>query len=469
MKLDSKIEILKEKLPIGKSFDVLGREVTLFNKKAYYVFVDGFAKDDMLYYFLENIQQVREDFNSVDEFLKREVAYIEVQEVTDDINFDKIATSVLSGMFALVFEDFDSYVLLDTREYPVRSISESEVEKVVRGARDSFVETIVFNTALVRRRIRVPDLVFEISQVGDIAKTDIVVSYLENSVDKEVLDAVKSKIKNIDTKTLILGAEYIEEFLFSKKWYNPLPMVKYTERPDVAAAYLAEGHIVLIIDTSPVAIILPVTIFTFTQHIGDYGMKALNGTIARFFRFFSILMATFLAPIFIYFSDHTDVLKDILEKASNSSEAKEVLLSFFIQILVLEVTFFILQTSAIHIPEQIAPMISIIGGLMLGDIAIKAGAFSSVALLVMLVTVITTYNIPSIELTDALRVFRLYMIILTGVLGGYGLIISLVTVMSIILFTSNIKGGKRYTYPIIPFNYKHLRNLIIREEIVKIK
>ncbi len=469
MSLKEKIEILQKKLPIFKSFDILGREIEICNRKAYYIFVDGFAKDDILYYFLENVQKIDTDFKSLDEFLKRDVAYIEAEEIKEDLNFDKIATYVLSGMFALVFEDFDSYILLDTREYPVRSITESEVEKVVRGSRDSFVETIVYNTALIRRRIRVPNLIFEINQVGETAKTDIAISYIEGIVDEKVLQNIKIKLKSIDTNALILGSEYIEEFLFDKKWFNPLPMVKYTERPDVAASYLAEGHIALIIDTSPIAIILPVNMFTFTQHIGDYNMKPLSGTLIRFFRFWSILVATFLAPVFVYLSDDTKYLKTILDKASESSDSKEAMLSFFLQILILEIVFLILQTSAIHIPEQIAPMISIIGGLMLGDIAIKAGAFSSGALLVMLLTVICTYKIPSIELTDALRIFRFFMVISVGIFSLKGLIGSILIVTTIIFTTSNIKGAKRYTYPLIPFNFKHLKNLFVRGYLNKIK
>ncbi|MFV0520552.1 MAG: spore germination protein [Lachnospirales bacterium] len=469
MKLTEKVNLLKSKLPIDTSYDVLSREILIGETSAYFIFVDGFAKDDILYYFLENIQNYKGDIKNLSNFFKNQVAYIESEEVKDDKTFDNLVVSVLSGMFAIVFEEYENYFLLDTRNYPVRSITESEVEKVVRGARDSFVETIVFNTALIRRRIRVADLIFDMQKVGNNSKTDIVISYIDSKVDKKLLNNVKNMIKDIDTEALILGAEYIEEFLFNKKWYNPLPMVKYTERPDVAAAYLIEGHIAIIIDSTPVAIILPVNIFTFTQHIGDYNLKTLNGTIVKIFRFFSILLATFFAPIFIYLSDHTKYFENLFEKINKSSESPEALLSFFMQILILEILFFILQTSAIHIPKQIAPMISIIGGLMLGDIAIKAGVFTSVSLLVMLATVICTYNIPSIELSDALRIFRLFMIIATGFFGGIGLLFSFVLILIIIFGTKNIDGAKRYTYPLFPFNLKHLLNLIFKRPINKVK
>ncbi len=460
MDLQQKILKIKEKLPIDTSYDLIGREILIDNKKAYFVFVDGFAKDEVLYFFLESVQKYCEPFYNLDDFVKKQIAYIECDTVKDDFEFNKLAVSVLCGMFAMVIDGFDEYILLDTREYPVRGISESEVEKVLRGAKDSFVETIIFNTALIRRRIRSEKLVFEIENVGNYSKTDVAISYLKGQVNEKVLNEVRQRIKKIDTNAIILGAEYIEDFLFDKKWHNPLPLVKYTERPDVASSYLAEGHIVLIIDTCPVAIVLPVSIFHFVQHVGDYNIKFVNGTLIRFFRFFSVLLMTFLAPVFIYLSDNTQVFKGL---SQNGDAPEKILFSNFGQIVILEISFIILQFSSLHIPAQIAPVIGIVGGVLLGDIAIKLGIFTPLSVLCMVVTVITTYSIPSIEFSDALRVFRFFMILMAGFFGLWGLILSIISVLLVTYNTETIIGAKRYTYPLIPFDFSDLKSLIIRE------
>ncbi len=460
--LEQKIAKLKEILPIEKSYDVIGREITVSNKKAYYVFVDGFAKDEVLYYFLENIQNCTKGIYSLEDFLQSKVAYIEAEIVKNDPEYNQLKTQVLCGMFALVFEDFDEYLLLDTREYPVRGMVESEVEKVIRGPKDSFVETILFNTSLVRRRVRSEKLIFEMEKIGNFSKTDIAISYIDGLCNKTVLENIKKKIKSIDTNTVIVSAQYLEELLFDKKWYNPLPLVKFTERPDVCAAYLSEGHIVLIVDTTPVALVLPVSIFHFVQHISDYNIKFINGTIAKIVRITSVLLSIFLAPIFIYLADNTQIFSEIAKKGDVPDK---VYLSYFGQIGALEVAFLMLQVSSLHIPSQIAPLIGIIGGLLLSDIAIKIGLFTPIALLTMTAIVITTYSIPSYEFTDALRLFRLFMIICTGIFGLYGLIGSLICVLVITITTQTIEGAKRYTYPLIPFDFSDLKSLLIRENI----
>ncbi len=460
-KLNKKIEILKKKLPIDLSFDIMGREISIGKRRGYFIFIDGFAKDEVLFYYLEAMQRSVKAFIDLDDFLAKEVSYIEAEVVKDDSNYEKLITSVLSGIAVLVLEDFDEYILIDSREYPARGISESEIEKVVRGSKDCFAETIVHNTALIRRRIRTSNLVFEMINVGEYSKTDVAISYIDGLVNEKVLNTVKEKLLNANVKSLLLGSQYIEEILFKRKWYNPLPQVKYTERPDVASAYLSEGHIVLVIDTSPVAIVLPVSIFYFLQHIGDYNMKYINGTIAKIVRMFSAILATIAAPLFLYLGDYTKVLDDLISKSQESGEG--ALFSFFVQIVILEIIFIILQMASLHIPTSIASMIGIVGGLILGDVAIKTGVFTSVSISAMVITVLSTYTIPSIEFSDAVRVFRLFLIFATGLFGLIGFIMSIVISVIITLNTETIKGSNGYIYPLIPFDYKVLKNLISRQ------
>ncbi len=457
--IEQKIDEIKKVLPIDKSFDVIGRKINIGDRMAYFIFLDGFAKDEILYFFLERIQNNCQSFFSVEEFMLKKVAHIESEVVKED-GYKKLKDSVLVGMFGIIFEDFDEYLLLDTRTYPTRSIGESEVEKVIRGAKDSFVEAVVFNTALIRRRVRNENLVIEMLQIGTKSKTDITVAYIDGVVSKKLLDEVKSKIENIKTDTVILSSEYLEDFLFKKNWFNPLPLVKYTERPDVCASYLFEGHIVVIVDTCPVAIILPVSIFHFSQHIGDYNIKFINGTIIKIIRQLSIVASVVVAPIFVYMADETTIFSEIAKKGEVPDK---IYFSFFGQIIILEVAFLLLQASSLSIPATVAPLIGVIGGLLLSDIAIKLGIVTPIALLTMAITVITTYSIPSIEFTDSVRIFRIVMIVFAGFFGLYGIVLSLIGILFIALTTQTFDNSNSYTYPLVPFNYKDLKNLLIRE------
>lgn len=465
MDIKSRISEVKNKLQVDKSFDIIGREIKIGNKDCYYIFIDGFANDEVLYYLINHFQSVIK-IDSIDDLAKKDIAHIECQVVKDDVNLDTFSVCVLSGMFAVFIDGFNDYILLDTRVYPVRSVSESEVEKVIRGSKDCFVETIVFNTSLIRRRIKSEKLVFEMIRVGNISKTDVCIAYMEGVANDVLLTTIKSKLNSINTDAIILSTEYIEDFFFDKKWYNPLPLLKYTERPDVTSSYLSEGHIAILVDTCPVVAIAPVSIFHFAQHIGDYNIKYINGTITKFFRFLSILFCTILPPIFIYLADDTDAFKNI---GKNSDSQNKMLLSYFGQIVVLEISFLMLQISSINIPSQIAPLIGIIGGLLLSDIAIKIGILTPISILCMTVTVISTYSIPSIEFTDALRIFRFFIVLSSGFFGIYGLLFSIILVLLTTISTQTLVGAKKYTYPLSPLNFKDLKGLIFRENIKNIK
>ncbi len=465
MNINERISQIKNKLKLDKSFDIIGREIKVGNKDAYYVFVDGFANDEILFYIIDHFQNVIK-FDTIEDLAKKDIAYVECDVVKNDTNLDTFSVSVLSGMFAVFVDGHDDYILLDCRVYPVRSISESEVEKVIRGSKDSFVETVVFNTALIRRRIKSEKLVFEMEKVGNVAKTDVCIAYMDGIVNEILLNNVKNKLKSINTNNVILSAEYIEDLFFNKRWYNPLPLVKYTERPDVASAHISEGHIVILVDTCPVAVVVPVSVFQFAQHIGDYNIKFINGTIVKFCRFISIFNAIALPAIFIYLAEDTKVFSKLAKKGD---VADEILLSYFHQIFVLEIAFLMLQVSSINIPTQLTSLIGIIGGLLLSDMAIKMGILTPMAILCMAITVISTYSIPSIEFTDALRIFRLFMIVSAGVFGIYGLVLSFIAIVIMAVTTETLTGANPYMYPLIPFNFKDLKGLLIRENARDIK
>lgn len=464
--LDENIKVLKEMLPIGKSFDIIGREFTFGNKNAYLVFVDGFAKDNLMLLILRELQKIRaEDVSAktINDFVRKEIAYIEAETFT---NFDKVQLTVLAGALILLIDGEREGIIIDAREYPVRSPQEPDLEKVTRGSRDGLVETIVFNTALIRRRVRDPKLTFEITNVGKRSQTDVVIGYIEDLVDKKLLEEVKAKIDAVSIEALVMAEKTLEEHIIKKKWFNPLPQAKFTERPDVVAAHLYEGHIAIIVDTSPSVMLVPVTMFHFTQHAEDYYQNPLTGTYVRWVRFLGMFFSLILLPLWLLLVYNKELLPQGLQFLGPKKEAA---IPLFIQFILLELGLDLLRTSSIHTPNTLSTSLGIIGGLLLSEIAIKVGWFIPETVLYMAIAAIGTFATPSIEYANAVRIFRLVLLLFTGIGKTIGFFIGIL-IMALIMFTTkSFKNGKRYTWPLIPFNGKALKHLIFREPIPSLK
>ncbi|HHX55902.1 MAG TPA: spore germination protein, partial [Clostridiales bacterium] len=273
--------LFKQQLPFKTSFDVIGRDLVIGDKEAYLIFIDGFAKDDIMLFILETLQKIKNEsikYDTIITLIREKIGYIEVESFND---IEQAKSMLLAGAVVLVIDGESKGIIIDAREYPARSPQEPDLEKVTRGSRDGLVETVIFNTALIRRRLRDPNLIFEITNVGKRSKTDVVISYIKGIADDKLISEVKDKIDKIDAGALVMGEKSLDELLIKKHWYNPLPQVKFTERPDVVAAHLMEGHIAIIVDTSPSVMILPVTMFHFTQHAEDYYQNISVGTYLR--------------------------------------------------------------------------------------------------------------------------------------------------------------------------------------------
>ena len=444
-------------LPIKKSFDLIAREILLDNKKAILLFVDGFVKDTIMVHVMKELQKVSDepDDNSRKIFLQN-IPYIEVK-IENDLN--NAITDVLSGQLALFIDGNDSVVMIDTREYPAREPSESHIEKTTRGARDDLVETMIFNTALVRRRIRDPHLVFENVKVGSISKTDVAVGYLEDKVDKKLLNKVLKKLNNIDIHALTMGEKSLEEILIKKKWYNPFPLFRVSERPETIAAHIMEGHIVLLVDTSPTALILPTTLLYFTQYVEDYYQTPLSGTFTRTVRMLAIPIAWLLVPLFMlvlqYPTHHLNFAQFLVPEQTGE-------ISFFSQIIFIEFWLEILRLSSLHTPSNVESAFSIIGGLILGDFAISMNLLIADTILFTVSSTVCNHCIPNPELGNAIKLFRWFLILTTGLFGFYGFLGGLIIELLIICTTKTFDEQHGYLWPIIPFNYTALKHFLIR-------
>lgn len=449
-------------LPMEKSFDLIEKEVMIGGVKTYMYFIDGFAKDGvlskMITFLFSITPEKMKKVSNAKEFVANFIPYVE-SDVESDM--DKIVQMYLSGATILFIDGFSDAVIIDARTYPARSVEEPEKEKVLRGSRDGFVETIVFNTALMRRRIKDPNFTAEIVTVGRRSKTDIVLTYIKDLVDEKMLADLKSRLKNIDVRSLTMNQESLAECLIRRKWYNPFPKVRYTERPDIAAACVLEGSIALLVDNDPSALLLPSSIFDFIQEADDFYYPPVVGGYMRIVRnlvFFSTLILT---PLWLLLIENLNSLPPWLQFIG-ISEPNAV--APIVQLLLLEVAVDVLRFASVNTPNMMGNSLSIIGALILGDFAIQSGWFVPDTILYMSIVAIASFSQPNIELNYAFKFMRILILILTYFLDVWGFVAGLI-VSVVLIATNKTVTGKGYLYPVIPFNYHDFKYKFLRLKI----
>lgn len=453
------LETLRKELNVGKTFDILERIIDVHNTKFYCYYMDGFVKDTNMEYVRRDMYNLKADdfkaITSANDLIEKALSSIEASTDTD---LDNIIKAVLSGQSIMLCEKFPEAIVLDYRTYPSRGVDEPDKEKVLRGSHDGFVETIVFNTALIRRRIRDPKLVFEMHSIGSISQTDIAIGYLDSTVDRKTLNKVRELIENVDLKSLTLGDESFIESLCPKDKFNPFPKARYTERPDVAASEIIEGKIVILIDNTPSVLILPSSIFDFIQSIDDYYLPFLTGNYLKLLRFAVLFVNMFLTPVYVLLTDNpqwlTGKLSFLLPKAP-------YILPIFLQFILAEFAIDGLKLASLNTPNTLGTSLSIIGGLILGDYTVQTGWFTPQTILYMSIVALSSFVQTSIELGFALKFCRIILLFFTGLFSTWGFILGIVINLILLVKTKTITGEK-YLYPLIPFNWNALKHVIFR-------
>lgn len=451
------INTINKELRVDKSFDLIYRTFKIDDKKASLYFIDGFAKDDILQKLMQYFMDMSNEKNidNYYDFLKTKLPYIEV-DVCDEL--EKLKLNVLSGVIALVIEGYEKIILIDARTYPMRSIEEPTKDKVFRGSKDGFVETLVSNTALIRRRIRDTNLTFEIYTVGRISKTDVVVAYMSNKVDKKLLSNIKEKLNSIKVDSLSMNQESLAECLYKGKWFNPFPKFQYTERPDTSASAIMEGHIVILVDNSPSAMIIPVSFFDILEEADDYYFPPITGTYFRFTRVIVTLVALFLTPVYLLFAygyvDTPKWLEFIIIKDT-------INVPILAQLLILEVAIDGMKLAAVNTPDMLNTPLSIIIGVVLGDAAVSSGWFNNEIMLYMAFVAFANFTHGSFELGYALKFLRIFLLLTTSIFGLWGFIGGVIIILLLVAFNKTV-SNESYVYPLIPFNGKKLINIFIR-------
>ena len=461
-KLQVNKETLDKLLAIDTNFDVLYKDLVIGEREAGFYFIDGFVKDEVMQKLMSSLEGVTKEKmpSTIEEFSKQWISYVEVDIET---NRENLIRSLLSGVVCMFIDGYNKALAIDCRTYPARGVDEPDKDRVMRGSRDGFVETVVFNTALIRRRIRSPQLRMEMLSVGRSSKTDVVVSYMDNRVDKAFLENLRKRIQEIDIDALSMNQESLAECLYKRSWFNPFPKYKYSERPDTAAASILEGNIVILVDNSPSAMILPTSVFDIIEEADDYYFPPVTGTYLRLSRFLTTLLTLILTPTWLLFMKNPNWIPEWLEFIV---PAEEVQVPLIFQLLILEFAIDGLRLAAINTPNMLSTPLSVIAGLVLGDYAVQSGWFNAESMLYMAFVVLANYSQPSFELGFALKFMRLIMLVLTAVFSIYGYIAGALISICAIVFNKTI-SGKSYLYPVIPFNKKDFIRRFIRISLPK--
>lgn len=455
--LQETMAYLNKTLDVDKNFDLVYRVVKVGGRDACMYFIDGFCKDELMQKMLQYFMDIKEDELPKDahEMSKKYIPYVEV-DLQDD--WKQIIYFIMSGVFALFIDGYDKCLMIDSRTYPARNVSEPEKDKALRGSKDGFVETIVFNTALIRRRIRSTELRMELFHAGNSSQTDIVLCYMDNRVDHDFLEKLRERIQNIKVDALTMNQESLAECLYKKKWYNPFPKFKFTERPDTASAQILEGDIVILVDNSPSAMITPTSVFDVVEEADDYYFPPITGTYLRLSRFLIAVLTYLLTPTFLLLMQRPEWIPKSFEFILIKDTTNIPLVW---QFLLLELAIDGLRLAAVNTPNMLSTPLSVMAALVLGEFSVNSGWFNSEVMLYMAFVAIANYTQASYELGYAIKFMRIINLILTAMFGVWGYIAAII-LMIVAVVSNKTVSGKSYIYPLFPFNLKQLSKRFIR-------
>lgn len=454
--IDETQKILEDKLGFGKSFDVGQREIVVMERRIQLYYITGLVDSELVVDLMTQLLLLNSLPHPNDDVFQTIHNRLVHQQVTVTDKVNDICTSVLSGLVAIIVDKETQAFVVDVRSYPGRGPSEPDTEKTVRGSRDGYTENIIVNTALTRRRIRTGKLRNIILKVGDQSKTDVVLMYIEDIADQSMVDQVKHRIEQVKVDGLTMTDKELEEFITGQV-YNPYPLVRYTERPDVVAAHLYQGMIAIIVDTSPSVMIGPVTLFDHLTSVEEYRQTPAVGTFLRLIRYAGIIVSVFLMPTWLLFVLHPEYLPDFLNFIGPQEEGN---IPIVLQVISGEIGIEFLRLASIHTPTAISSALGIVSAILIGQVAVDVGLFGPEILFYVAIGALGAFVTPSYELGLANKMFKLFIIIGTALLGLWGYI---GTIVIGLIFLATMKSfGKPYLYPLIPFNFKALLKSVIR-------
>lgn len=452
-------EMMKERVGLGTSFDLGVRKLKIIRKNVHLYYVNGLCDTSFItgiLMFLTRLNDTERNTIRVKEIVENRIVNQSVQKVK---TIDEMVDQVLSGLVAILVEGEEEAFIVDVRHYPGRQPEEPDTEKVVRGSRDGYVENIIMNTALTRRRIRDERLRFELLKIGERSKTDVAIGYIKDVANPDLVNVIRQELENINIDGLPMADKIVEEFLL-KQGYTPYPLVRYTERADIASAHLLEGHVMIIVDTSPSVILTPATFFHHVQHAEEYREAAAVGTFVRWTRFIGIFISIFLLPLWYLCVKDPSLLPDQIDYIGPHKKSH---IPVVVQLFLADMGIEFFRIAAIHTPTPLSTAMGLIAAVMIGEIAVEVGLFVPEVILYVSVAAIGTFTTPSYELSIANTLARMFLLIMVVLFKVPGFVIG--STIFLIYLASIRSLNTPYLWPFIPFHPKALLNVLVRRPV----
>lgn len=472
--LSLSIEMIKKN--IGHSPDVIIREVIVGDEKqtrVAIIYVDGLVDKNFVHEFIlqplmfsireTKLKDSLDISGSIREILQKfSLTAGELQIIND---YETLYQKVLSGDTVIILDGDTHGFSIGTKGWEGRTVEEPSTEQVVRGPKDGFTENIRTNTALIRRRIRDNQLMFENYQIGKRSKTDVTIGYLKDIANEKIVQELRERLDRINVDSILEGG-YIEEYI-QDDTYSPFPTVYNTERPDVVAAGLFEGRIVIIVDGSPFALLVPALFNHFMQSSEDYYQRADISTLIRVLRFTCFLLSLLVPSAYIAVTTYHQEMLPTALLISLSAQREGVPFPAVIEALIMEITFEILREAGLRMPRAIGSAISIVGALVIGQAAVEAGLISATVVIVVSFTAICSFVIPKFNMSITTRMLRFGFMILAATFGLFGIILGLL--FMVLHLTSLRSFGVPYMAPFAPTIANDLQDTIFRTSLWKMK
>lgn len=439
-KTDENIEYLKD--VYKDNVDLIFREFYVGKWKGALVYIDGMTDKILLDdYVLESLMTLGDTVQSTKEIKEK---ILTVSDVKESMKLTEALKFMMAGDTLMFLDDLDYCYIIGNRFFTVRGVSEPLNETTIKGAKEGFTETIRFNTVLVRRKIRDTRFKMEYLSLGQRSKTDTVIMYIDDIVDKDILKELKQRLNKIDIDA-VLDSGYVEQMIEDNKW-SPFPQVQTTERPDVVAAALYEGRISILVDNSPMALIVPATLPNLFQSPDDYYERWTNGSVVRILRAFAIFLSITLPSLYVAITSfHTSIIPTKLAYSIAASR-EGVPFPASVEAIIMDISLALLMEAVVRLPKPVGSTIGIVGGLILGQSAVSAGIVSPIMIIIVSITAISSFITPNYEISMAIRLMRFALIIASSIAGLYGIMLGL---MVLVVHLIKLKSfGVDYLSPI---------------------
>ena len=481
------IDIIRHELPLDECFDLIERKLLIGGRPTSMFFVDGLHDGEKGLWLMEYLLRVpAEDMKHVrssQQFIEENLPFMDASVIEANTSIeccDKAIAKLYAGLVPIVVEGLDNIIIIDDRDYPARSMEEPEKEKSLRGAKDGFTETFMQNVGLIRRRIRDNNLIFKAYNVGAVSKADVAICYLKNKADMKFVnkldkcltamnrEALKNESSSDDSESneaMSLSDKSLLTLLMREMQgkgvnLNPFPKVRYSQRPDVIAAHITEGKIAILCDNSPTVMLIPVSVFEFFQDVDDFYFPQLTGNYFRLLRIVNFIVILFLIPVYFLITEY-ELLDS--EGLSLFLPEEDFTVPIFWQFILLEIAVDGLKLASLNTPTSMGTSLSVIGALILGEFSIESGWLISQTILCMAVVALAAFTQPCIELSYAMKFCRITMLIGAWLGGIIGTVIA-GCIWIVIMGTTKTLAGNSYLYPLIPFDGKVLKRLLLRTQ-----